>query len=111
MKIIVGIYVLLLSIGLSSSFAADKKRATSPALSPLLVISCSLNPHSRSAELAQYAVAHLKSKGQNVDFIDLRQYNLPIANGHDQSAYDNPQVKEIHDRILKAQAIIITAPI
>lgn len=77
----------------------------------IVVISCSLNPESRSAKLAQYAVEVLKSKGQTVDFIDLRKYKLPLANGHDQSAYDNPQVKELHDRIDKAQAILIASPI
>ena len=77
----------------------------------ILVISCSLNPESRSAKLAHDAVAFLKSKGQSVDFIDLRNYRLPLANGHDQSAYDNPQVKELHDRIAKAQAVIIASPI
>jgi NAD(P)H-dependent FMN reductase len=77
----------------------------------ILVISASLNPESKSTGLAQHAVEYLKSKGQKVDFIDLRKYNLPLANGHDQSAYDNPQVKELHDRIANAQAIIIAAPI
>jgi NAD(P)H-dependent FMN reductase len=77
----------------------------------ILVISTSLNPHSKSVGLAQYAAEYLKSKGQKVDFIDLRKYNLQLANGDDQSAYDNPQVKELHDRIEKAQAIIIAAPI
>jgi FMN reductase len=78
----------------------------------ILVISCTLNPEShRTVALAQYAAEDLKSKGQNVEFIDLRQYKLPINNGHEQSAFDDPQVKELHDRIDKAQAIIIVAPI
>jgi NAD(P)H-dependent FMN reductase len=111
MKKTIAIYVLLLSSMLSFLCAADKKSEVVSSASPLLVVSCSLNPYSRSAELAQYAVEYLKLKGQDVDFIDLRQYNLPIANGHDQSAYDDPQVKNIHDRIFKAHAVIIASPI
>src|ERR1700722_1863071 len=105
------ICLILLNITFySASIAANETKM--PADNPLiLVISCSLNPESRSALIAKQAYDFLKSKGQNVSFLDLRSYNLPIANGHDQSAYANPQVKEIHDRILQAKGIIIASPI
>ena len=78
---------------------------------PILVISCSLSPASKSALVAKNAYDFLKCKGYNVSFLDLRDYNLPIANGHDQSAYADSQVKEIHNRILEAKGIIIASPI
>lgn len=92
--------VLMVSLMMSHAYAQQ-----------ILVISCGLNPGSRSAKLAQEAVESLKSKGQSVDLIDLRTYALPFANGHDQSAYDHPQVKELHDRIAKADGILIASPI
>jgi NAD(P)H-dependent FMN reductase len=76
-----------------------------------LVISCSLSQTSNSALLAEQAVKNLKAQGHDVDFIDLRKFELPLCNGHGGSAYDHPQVKEIHDRINKADGILIAAPI
>lgn len=76
-----------------------------------LVISCSLNPNSHSALLAEQAVKDLKAQGQVVEYVDLRKYKLPLANGHEGSAYDDPQVKEINDLIAKADGIIIASPI
>lgn len=77
----------------------------------IVVISCALGDKSHSAILAEQAVKDLKAQGQDVDFIDLRKYKLPMVDGHDGKAYDDPQVKEIHDRIAKADAILIASPI
>jgi NAD(P)H-dependent FMN reductase len=90
--------------------AQDKAQPVQPSTS-ILVISCSLDPASRSAMLAKYAFDFLKSKGQAVELIDLKDYKLPQANGHGQSAYDDAQVKVLHDRILKAHGIILASPI
>lgn len=76
-----------------------------------VVISCSLNPKSHSAILAQQAVKDLKAQGQDVDLIDLRDYNLPMTDGNDGKAYENPQVKELNQRIEKADGILIASPI
>jgi chromate reductase len=86
------------------TYAADKGL-------PLLVISTSMDPNSKSAKIAKGAFETLKAQGQDVDFLDLREFKLPFVEGHGQSAYDDPQVKVVHDRILKAQGIIIAAPI
>lgn len=96
---------------LISHMCADDKTKPKQNSLPLMVISSSLNPESRSALLAQYAFEYLKAQGQNVELLDLRDYKLPFANGHGQSAYDDPQVKSIHDRISKAQGILIAGPI
>lgn len=105
-----GAFLLAIILTLSSLFAGDSSRPKENSVD-LLVISCSLNPNSRSAILAKHAFDYLKSQGQNVELLDLRDFKLPLANGHDQSAYDDPQVKVIHDRILKAKGIIIATPI
>ena len=67
----------------------------------------SLSKNSHSALLAEQAVKDLKAQGQDIDFIDLRNYKLPIAGGHDGESYDDPQVKEIHDRIGKADGYLL----
>ena len=76
-----------------------------------VVISCSLSPTSKSAILAQHAATFLKQDGHRVDFIDLRTVTLPFCNGINNSAYDHPSVKDLHDRILKADGIILSSPI
>lgn len=102
---------VILSIFVSGNLSAANTDQGSKKEAPMLVISCSLNPTSNGVNLAKYAVDHLKTQGQDVELIDLRDYKLPMANGHDQSAYDDPQVKVLHDKILKAGAILIVAPI
>lgn len=75
-----------------------------------LTISCSLDPNSYSYVLARHVDREFE-RFQGADFIDLRDYELPLSNGSDQSAYDHPMVKELHDRIMAAQGIVIAAPI
>jgi FMN reductase len=75
------------------------------------IISCSLNPNSRSARLAQIVYDQMKTENASVSFIDLRNYDLPHCNGIGQSAYDHPQVKELHDLLLPIKGIIIASPI
>lgn len=100
-------FVFILILG--QTFADDAAIKKQP--SRFLIISCSLSPTSHSALLAEQAAKNLKAANQDVDFIDLRKYNLPLANGHEGSAYDHPQVKEIHDHIDRADGIIIASPI
>ncbi|MBX9804505.1 MAG: NAD(P)H-dependent oxidoreductase [Alphaproteobacteria bacterium] len=99
-------YFLFISVTCAENKVTLKQESV-----PFLVISCSLNPDSRSAILAKGAFDYLKSHGQDVELLDLRDYKIPLANGHEQSAYDDPQVKVIHERIAKAKGIIIAAPI
>jgi len=98
----------LLLLGFIMSFGQAFATSNAP---HFLVISCSLSKNSHSALLAVQAVKDLKDQGQLVEFVDLRNDILPIANGHEGSAYDNPQVKKIHDQIGKADGIIIASPI
>ncbi len=78
----------------------------------ILVLSTSLDPNSRSALLAKEAHSLLlKNKDITLDYIDLRDFSVPLHNGHEQSAYAYEHLKEIHDRILQAQGVLLAAPI
>lgn len=82
-------------------------------LPKVLVISTSLDKNSKSALLAHHAYELLGKSDKEVEaeFLDLRQFPLPSANGDEQSAYDDANVKKIHDQIEAADAIIISMPI
>ena len=109
MKNITPILLVIFSLVFHQALAeSTESKKTAP---HFLVISCSLNPSSISALLAQQAVDHLKKSSQDVELIDLRKYNLPLSNGHGGSCYEHPQVKEIHDRINKADGVLIASPI
>lgn len=78
---------------------------------PLLTISCSLDPNSYSFVLAQHIHQELAKQTSANDFIDLRDYPLLMCNGTNQSAYAAPQVKDLYERISKAQGIILAVPV
>ena len=76
-----------------------------------LVISTSLNPNSQSALLANEAYIYTLSKKKESTLIDLRDYDLPFCNGHEQSCYEDPAVLEIHTKIEQVQGVLIASPI
>ena len=76
---------------------------------PVLVVSCSLNPSSRSHVLALAADAALDAIGARHDLIDLRDWDLPICNGT--TCYDHPSLGPITERVAGADAILIAAPV
>ena len=71
-----------------------------------LIISCSLNKNSKSKIMAKYAY---ELYGEKVEFIDLRDFDLPFCDGD--SCYDNDSVKELKQIIEKTQSAIIASPI
>ncbi len=75
----------------------------------LLVISCSLNPASRSRMLAQAAQASLTCQGAEAVLLDLREYNLPLCDG--EAAYSAPGVNEIRRLVEDASGVLIATPI
>lgn len=75
----------------------------------LLVISSSLNPESKSRVLAKIAREALENKGHTVDWIDLRDFELPICG--DSESYGHEHVEEISARIKKAEGVLLAAPI
>lgn len=75
----------------------------------IAIVSCSLNPGSRSRVLARAAEAHLRGKGVEADFIDLQEQDLPMAGppGH----WDLPQVEALEQRLSAADGILMAVPV
>ncbi len=74
-----------------------------------LVISCSLNPASRSRILAQIAADHVRAHGGEAELVDLAALGLPMCDAA--SCYSHPEAQALAPRIQEARGIIITAPI
>lgn len=74
-----------------------------------LVVSCSLNPGSRSATLAQHAVEALRGLDVSVDLLDLREHPIPLCDGGDANSHES--VAELRARIRAADVILLAAPI
>ena len=70
-----------------------------------LIISTSLNPGSRSRILAKEVLKQIP----DAEFIDLRDYNLPICDGD--AVYADENVIKITEKIKNADGIIIATPI
>ena len=76
---------------------------------PVLVVSCSLNPASRSHILAVAAGEALGSNGTPYELIDLREWDLPICDG--ESCYGHPSIGPITKKVAGAAAILIASPV
>jgi FMN reductase len=75
----------------------------------ILIISCSLNPQSRSAMLAQCAARRVVAADVACREIDLRQCPLPLCGSP--GAYDDPCVSELAGLIRDAAGILMAVPI
>lgn len=75
----------------------------------IAIISCSLNPASRSRVLAHSAEAHLRAQGVEVDFIDLQTLDLPLAGAPEH--WKSPAVEALKQRLEAAQGLLIATPI
>ncbi len=73
-----------------------------------LLISTSLNPGSNSRIMALHAYELFKKQG-NAEYIDLKDYPLPICDGD--AAYGNANVAKLAAKIKMAKAIILAVPI
>ena len=74
-----------------------------------LIISCSLSPSSRSALLAEALAEVFRSRGSDVELIDLREVALPLCDGA--ASYEHPNVAVIRAAIDRASAVAIATPI
>jgi NAD(P)H-dependent FMN reductase len=74
-----------------------------------LIIASSLRSTSRSQILAEAAERSLKSLGREVELIQLRDYPLPFCDG--ETAYGDPQVGLLAEKIVRAEGILIATPI
>lgn len=74
-----------------------------------LVISCSLNPDSRSARLARHAHALFQRHAGSAALVDLRQTPLPICDGGE--AYRHENVAPLAELISSARPILLAVPV
>jgi FMN reductase len=75
----------------------------------ILVLSASLSPESNSRLLAREAERVLAADGVDVQFVDLRDYPLPLCDGG--AAYGHPNVAKLRTLIAAASAVIVATPI
>jgi FMN reductase len=75
----------------------------------IAVISCSLNAESRSAGLAERLRHTLEERGVGVEWIDLRDLDLPLCDGS--SVYSQPRVQQLGRQIAEADAALLVVPI
>lgn len=75
----------------------------------VLVVSCSLNPDSRSRRLAEAAVDSLERLGASVELIDLQEHDLPLCDGD--ASFDQPLVRRLREKIDSASAILLATPV
>ncbi len=75
----------------------------------LLIFSCSLNPASRSGQLAKLALEDARAAGAEAELITLGALNLPVCDGD--GVYSNPAVTELTDKIRAARGVILALPV
>ena len=76
---------------------------------PVLVVSSSLNPASRSHLLALAAADVLEGIGEPRDLLDLREWDLPICDG--KGCYEHPAIQPLTERVARASAILVASPV
>ena len=76
---------------------------------PVLVVSCSLNPASRSHALAVAAGEALGALGAPHELLDLREWDLPICDG--KACYEHPSIGPVTKKVDTAAAILIASPV
>ena len=74
-----------------------------------LIISCSLNPKSKSRIVAHYAYQQFSLKESDVEWIDLAECSLPLCDGA--ACYTDPKVKKLTAKIKGAKGIILATPV
>ena len=75
----------------------------------VVILSCSLNPSSRSHKLALAAQAFLRARDVPVELIDLAEHDLPLCGGP--GSFDHPAVKPLAAAIAAAGAILVSSPV
>ncbi len=74
-----------------------------------LVISTSGNPDSNSRRIGRVALAHLRKRKVNCDWIDISEIDLPLCDAN--KCYALPGSKKLSSAIKAADGILIAAPI
>lgn len=87
---------------------ADDLGESAPPIS-VLVVSCSLDPLSQSRLLAFDAARRLEDSGASVELVDLREMMLPAFDNA--QAHDHGGVVRLKHAIVRADAVVIAAPV
>jgi len=74
-----------------------------------VVISCSLNPDSNSRRLASVVFKNLEGLDVDVEFVDMRDFKLPLCDGD--ASYEDDAVVRITKKLEKARGYIIAIPV
>lgn len=74
-----------------------------------LVISASLNPESKSYQMAKAAFEDLQKQGVSANLLDIREFDLPFCDGH--KAYDHPDAMKVSGIIRQAKGILLAIPV
>ena len=74
-----------------------------------LAISCSLDPDSRSRQLALAAIGHLRHLRAEAMLLDLRDLGLPMCDGDE--AFEAPVVGELASQVRHAGSILLATPV
>lgn len=74
-----------------------------------LVISTSGNPDSNSRRMARAALAHLQNKKVKVEWIDLRDLDLPLCDAD--KCYLNDGAQKLNRAVESADGILVAAPV
>jgi len=74
-----------------------------------LVLSCSLNPKSRSRVLARMVHTHLAKRPGGAEFVDLQDYDLPMSDGG--KCYGHPDVEKLTPKVEEAKGIVVASAI
>ena len=82
---------------------------TDPSPSSVVILSCSLNPSSRSHKLALAARAFLRAREVSVELVVLAEHDLPLCDGT--GSFDHPSVKTLTGIIDAAGAILVSSPV
>ncbi len=83
--------------------------SSDPSPSSVVILSCSLNPSSRSHKLALAAQACLRARAVPVELVDLAEHELPLCGGT--GSFDHPSVKTLTGIIDAAGAILVSSPV
>jgi len=75
----------------------------------IAIVSCSLNPSSRSHGLALAAQASVRAEGATAELIDLREWELPVCDGG--GSFRHRSVEPLSDTIKRASAVLVSAPV
>ncbi|USO02557.1 MAG: NAD(P)H-dependent oxidoreductase [Alphaproteobacteria bacterium] len=73
----------------------------------MYVVNCSLNPKSKGRRVFD----KIQEEYKNFNYVDLEDYPLPHCNGWTQSAFEDKNVKILHDKLIDSKGILLVAPV